>query len=272
MDKRLEQSGIDFLAKQIGRPIVQELMKVAEQSSDLIACDCCSRFSDEWLVPGRYIECSPYPNSPEQHCLSCHMLFQSAPKHLGPGRNGKLGMLKGVGCLISPSVKVVYATGKNHERFASVERPIFDEIVELAGMSLLGDAFRRIPANEPFLLITNLGVKKSSLVKNLAVSHSVNEVVICSESEQYRMAKNELVLPEHLNGVPRGDVFNGKDGCFDIVIASTRGYLDREQAEAVEAYTKQYPMLRDALMRLPRDPHTREYSLRITRRLMEAEK
>lgn len=262
-------TGIDFLAQMIGEPIIAGLKEEASLVENEKHCDCCDRPSSEWLHPNHYIECSPYHNSLETHCLSCHMLFASAPAHLGPGRNGKLGMLRGAGCLVSESSKIIYATGKHYERFTSVEEPLFDEVVPLAGLACIGDAISRIPDNEPSLFISDFGVKKASLISNLFVSDGNGRLCLCSEKEHFWVNKGEIITREDLRGIPKDVLSNSSDGWIDLLVARTNRYLTREQIMRLGQHIKEYPALAQATKSLPKDPHTRHFALRVTRKLIE---
>lgn len=262
-------TGIDFLAQMIGEPIIAQLKETAPAVEHDMHCDCCDRPSTEWLIPDYYETSEPYPGSKETHCLSCHTLFASAPKYLGPGRTGKLGMLRGAGCLVSPSKKIIYGTGKHYERFTNVEQSLFDEVVPLAGLACIGDALARIPTDEPFLLITDFGVKKAGLVKNLFVSEGPDRLCICSEKDHVWTKKSEVITADQLEGIPKQVLSSAKEGWIDLLLLRTRQYLTRAQVQLLADHFKAYPALAEATKQLPKDPHAREFVLRITRKLIE---
>lgn len=256
--------GIDFLAKTLAQPMVDKLMVDAKKAEASIGCSCCGRLSDEWLYPGLYIhELSSYQVW-EEKCLACQVLFVSMPEHFGEGRNGRLGMLKGVGCLISEKESIVYATGEHYKRMTAVTEPLFDNVVPLAGFNLFGDAWARMPDDAPFLLITNLGVKKSSLVENLKVTQSQEAVYACAESDRLTLAKDALILPSDLSETPRKAV----NAWIEMLIRHAQQYLSREERRTLTELNAGHPQLAQATARLTADPHTRLQTLYITRKLL----
>lgn len=260
------QTGIDFLVTHLAKPLIEHIRKEANvlTLTEHLICDCCGRPSEQWLYPTEYVESKPYGEI-ETHCLACHTLFVSSAAHFGPGsRTNKLGMMRGLGALITPSKTTVYAPKKYYTRFTNLKTSLFDEVLDLSGFSSIIHAWEKMPKDEPFLLITDFGVKKNALVSNLHVSQG-EQVFVCSEKDNVRLSRSEIPSPKPFANVPKKDT----DELINLLLKKTRQHITRKELALIAAICRDYPQLLPTIKNLPSDPHIREFVLRVLRRNLE---
>lgn len=173
--------------------------------------------------------------------------------------------MRGLGALVTPSCNTVYATGKHYERFTNLKSSLFDDVVELAGLACINDAWIRAPKNEPFLLITDFGVKKSSLISNLHVSQG-GYVAVCSEKDHYLVEREAMPAIETFTGLAKKQATE----FLDVLLKKTRQHIKVSELSFITETCKEHPNLLNIIKKLPSDPHTREFILRVVRRNLES--
>lgn len=262
-------SGIDLLAQTVASPLVEKIRSFALPVERPMGCNCCGRPSSQWLYSDLYVDHKSSYGFRETHCLSCHTLFVPAPEYFGTGVQGRLGSISGAGLLTSPSGSIGYATGKHYTKLSTLE-PFFDEVIELAGLASVVDVMGRLPEDEPFLFIENIGSSRTHLVSNLFVSHPGRPICICSEKSHYWLKRSEILQPEDLQGLPKKMMTtSARTGWLDVMQRRTRNLMPHDVVTELRETTRSTPELLALARKLPSDPHTREYMLKIAKKMLE---
>jgi hypothetical protein len=92
----------------------------------------------------------------------------------------KLGMLPGCFIAVSETQSVMYAPGKYFDKLSAAPNSPF-KIIQCGEFDMLQDVRERFKHDVPLLIIA-LSKKKADQIQNLALTTSINKLMICSDS------------------------------------------------------------------------------------------
>lgn len=196
--------GIDFLWQQATCQMANEMQLVdsrnnsLEKNGDSISCYCCGRPSNQWAVPLYQPRIDGYIRVEVSICAPCNALFHGSYRYMGiekgtpekPTAAGKLGMLVGCGLLVTQKQRILLTNPGWDKRLRIAVQPIF-ELHQVSGKGALDYALNIImdlsQDEFPLLYVSDLGRKKAELVTNLKLTHSKEQIYICSAEAKYRL-------------------------------------------------------------------------------------
>ena len=153
-------------------------------------CADCGVESSQWPEPQVGVSFNKY-GTDVAHCTACHALYQGSFDLFGiEGYRsktpvaGKLGMMTGVGALVSAENTTLFlnATGAKIDKAANP--PPFER-KRFFGWQAHHHVLCN-PPQEPYLYIGDFGKKTDQLIANMTMSDT-KTLVICSDSRQNRL-------------------------------------------------------------------------------------
>jgi len=250
----MTHTAIDFFYEHAGH-VLRPYMAVEPAAPD-DHCAVCDRPNADWADPASKVSFTQY-GIHEDHCLSCHSLFQGSTELFGVERMAagnpvpmKLGMATGCGALVTSTKATLFLNGFI-KKMSKAPAPPF-EMVEKSGLRAHQHLMANIP-DEEFLYIGDFGRKKQGLVANLRLSNP-QELFICSENECLEVsvptAKALISADDNFPDVRRRKVKKLLQELFTGQILP-----DNERLVAEMALLKaDHPEIVHALSKLPDDP------------------
>lgn len=245
---------IDFFYEHAGH-VLRPYMAVEPATPD-DHCGVCDRPNADWADPASKVSFTQYGQH-EDHCLSCHSLFQGSEELFGIERMAsgspvpmKLGMATGCGALVTSTQTTLFLNGFI-KKMSKAPAPPF-EMVEMSGLRAHQYLVANIPEEE-FLYIGDFGRKKKGLVANLHLSNP-QELFICSENEclevSVPMAKALLASCDTVPDIRRRKV---KKVLQDLYTGQITPDNERLQAE-MDLVKADHSEIVQALSKMPDDP------------------
>lgn len=251
---------IDFFYQHAGA-VLRPYMTV-ELARPTDTCAVCLRSADRWLVPTQKVCFNNY-GTVEDHCLSCHSLYEGSTELFGVERLAgktpvpmKLGMATGCGALITPRETTLFLNGFI-KKLGAAARPPF-AMKELSGQKAHRAIIQSPPSDEQFLYIGNFGRKKPELVASLELSDP-ERLVICEANGSLRVsisAAQALINADQETGITT----SRKNEIKSVLRRYYTGLLKPKEdtlLDALRQISVKEPAIWKALKNMPADPHDR---------------
>lgn len=255
---------IDFFYAHAGKVLEPYMDTSNAVDGDL--CAVCERDTSEWANPKLKVEFEAY-GVKENHCLSCHSLYQGSIELFGVERLAKgtavpmkLGMATGCGALITQSDVTLFLNGFIKKMSLAEKAPF--AMVEMSGKKAHNFMIENTPEEDTYLYIGNFGRKKKDLVSNLKMSHG-RTLFICEESGiteiMPRVIKDLRAASQGMKSTTvtklrtaLTDVYTGKKDADDKIVVAALENAASENSGIVAA-----------VKNIPIDPHLALNNLRM---------
>ena len=199
-------NNIDFLHKKL-TSIVEDGLDL---SWDEVEDECCTLCGREPRFQGiRTI--NSYKVS-EVRCRACQSFFISNPTVLGienpkkPDTGQKFGMLSGNGCYIAKDRQILFMPPGSYKKLPKRFFELGIEVVQITQSEQL-KWLRQQELSFPCLYVCNFGRKTQFLIRNLELSLSKDNFIMCSDDELNSSNYNDRIVDlEKMNQII--DVFN----------------------------------------------------------------
>lgn len=251
------KSAIDFFYQHAGH-VLRPYMDAETAFPDDI-CGVCERPNVEWLEPAKKVSFTQYGQK-EDHCLSCHSLYEGNVDLFGVERltkSGspvamKLGMATGCGALVTANETVLFLNNFI-KKMQLAKSPPF-EMRAMFGLEAYKYIVNNLPTDSEYLFIGNFGRVKQGLVNNLRLS-TPDRLYICEDSQQLEIPTkimNEMISAS--SRLPARRKKSLKDA-LDLVYAGKMSPLSESLTKQLQALRVDYPEVLEATKGLPDDPH-----------------
>lgn len=249
---------IDFFYEHAGM-VLKPYMKV-EPAGALDICAVCERPSLEWASPTEKVVFHNY-GTEENHCLSCHSLYEGSIDLFGVERMAKgtpvpmkLGMATGCGALVSREGVTLFLNGFI-KKMSLAKKPPF-KMLELSGRSAHLAIIDHHPENQPFLYIGNFGRKKRDLVSNLIMSNA-NVLMVCEESGTLQIPMRTMRTLTNTSKALKPTEKNAIKSLLRQQITGTLTRTEEEISSELSSFSEKHPDVWESIKTLPIDPHQR---------------